>query len=69
MDGTYVFSNLNQGNFTIIASESGYQTEAVGARITNGTTNVVDIALVPNGGTISGTVTDAVTTLPISGQP
>ncbi len=67
MDGTYSITNLNQANFTIIASQSGYQTQAIGARIINGVTNIVDFALVPDGGTISGTVTDAITTLPIAG--
>ncbi len=66
-DGTYAMQNLNQGNFTVIASDSNYQTQTVGIRIQNNRTEIVDFALVPNGGTISGTVIDAGTTLPISG--
>ena len=67
VNGTYLFSNINPGNsYTVIASQSGYQTQAVGARINNNQTTAVNFALVPTGGTIAGTVTDT-SSAPISG--
>ncbi|HSX26867.1 MAG TPA: carboxypeptidase regulatory-like domain-containing protein [Chlamydiales bacterium] len=65
-NGTYLFSNLNPSNYTLIASEPGYRTQAIGARLANNETTIVNFALVPTGGTISGTVTNA-TSVPISG--
>ncbi len=66
MNGTYTMTNLNQANFTVIASEPNYQTQAIGARLINGEVTVVNFALVPSGGILSGTVTDA-GSVPISG--
>lgn len=69
-NGTYLFSNINPGNFTIIASATDYETQAVGARLVNNQTTIIDFALLPTNGiisAISGTVIDAITTLPISG--
>lgn len=67
VNGTYLFSNVNGGNYTVIASEAGYQTQAVGARLVNNETTFVNFALLPIGGTIDGTVIDAISLLPISG--
>ncbi len=66
-DGTYTLTNVQPGNYTLIARASEHQTQTVGVTAENGQTVTVDIALVPGGGAILGTVTDAITTLPISG--
>ncbi|MCX5922732.1 MAG: carboxypeptidase regulatory-like domain-containing protein [Candidatus Dependentiae bacterium] len=66
-DGTYSLSGIEPSVYTLIISAPGYQTQSVGVNPRNGQVTIVDIALVPNGGTISGTVTNAITTLPIAG--
>ena len=67
LDGSYSLTNVQPGNYTLIFSSPGYRTQTVGVKVKSNQTNTVDIELVPNGGTIDGTVTDAITTLPIPG--
>ncbi len=66
-NGTYTLSNINPGNYTLVFSASGYQTHAVGAHPPNNQTTIANASLVPNGGSIQGTVTNAITSLPIAG--
>jgi len=66
VNGNYSFAHLSNGNYTVVASQSGYQTQASGARISNNNTTIVNFELVPEGGTISGTVTDTAS-VPIQG--
>lgn len=65
--GIYNISSVEPSNYTLVASASGYQTKSVGVKPCNCKPTVVNFELVPLGGTISGTVTDAMTTFPISG--
>ena len=66
-DGTYELSNVQPSNYTLVTSASGYQTAFVGVQPPNNEITVVDFALVPDGGEIAGTVTNASTLLPIAG--
>ncbi len=67
LNGTYSFTSISPGNHDIQASATLHQTETQGVNVKNNQTVVVDFALSPNPGSITGTVTDADTTLPISG--
>ncbi|MEN9343960.1 MAG: hypothetical protein RLZZ453_747, partial [Chlamydiota bacterium] len=66
-DGSYSIVGINPGQYTVNASASGFQNRSIGAKVNNGQTTLVNLALVPNPGTVSGQVTDFSTTLPISG--
>lgn len=66
-DGTYSLTGVEPSNYTLVVSASGYQDRSVGVKPKNNQTTIVNITLVPNGGEIRGTVTDAITALPISG--
>ncbi len=66
-DGTYSISGVSNGNYIVITSASGFQTQSVGASIKNNQTTTVNTALVPNGGTVAGTIIDATSSLPIAG--
>lgn len=67
VNGTYTLSNIQPSNYTLVFSAPGYQTRAIGVNPRNNQTTVVDISLVPIGGAISGTVTNAITSTPIPG--
>ena len=64
-NGVYTMSGVEPSNYTLVASAPGYQTQSVGVKPPNNQITTVDFALVPNGGTISGTITDDITMLPI----
>lgn len=67
INGTYTFTAINPGNYTVSVNAAGFQGAQVGASVKNNQTTTVDLALQSNPGTISGTITDAATTLPITG--
>lgn len=67
INGNYTLSNVKPSTYDLICSMSGYQTQIVGVKAQNNQTTVVDFALDLNGGTISGTVSDAVTSMHIPG--
>jgi hypothetical protein len=65
--GFYKFTVLPVGSYNVTASQSGYLNgTASGVLVADGSTTVQDFALTPLG-TLQGTVTDAVTHLPING--
>jgi uncharacterized repeat protein (TIGR01451 family) len=64
VSGHYGVTNIAAGIATITASQSGYVTASVSPTIVAGA-NTQDLGLTPN--TLTGLVTDAVTTLPIVG--
>lgn len=66
-NGTYSLTNVQPGNYTLVIRASAHQTQIVGVTAEDNQTVTVDIELVPGGGGILGNVTDALTTLPISG--
>lgn len=65
--GYYLLSNVKAEKYTLKAFTTGYQTSTKDITIKNGITQVVNFSLVPNAGTIYGTVTDSSTQNPISG--
>lgn len=65
--GFYSVPNLSPGNYIVEASAAGFQKQSIGATVQAGATTTVDFALMTNPGSISGTVTDVVTTNPIAG--
>lgn len=66
-NGTYSLTGVQPSNYTLEVSAPGYQTQSVGVNPKNNQITTVNFQLVPHGGEIDGTVTDATTTLPISG--
>ena len=67
-DGTYTLANVAPGTYTVTASDTGYVTQSpTNVLVSSGATTTQNFALAPNPGTISGTVTDAVTGIPIAG--
>jgi protocatechuate 3,4-dioxygenase beta subunit len=67
VDGSYSFTGVNPGQYTVRASASGFQTAIIGAQAKNNQTTTVNFALLSTFGAISGQVTDAISTLPVSG--
>ena len=65
-DGTYFIADLQPSNFTIVASASGFQTDAIGIKLDNNLVNFLNFSLIPNSGAIAGQVTEAATANPIS---
>lgn len=57
-DGTFSFNNLTPGTYTVIASAPNYSTAQAGISVLPNQTSTVDLTLVPNPGSVSGTVTD-----------
>ena len=66
-DGSYAFTGRTPGSYTVRASFSSYQTQNVPSTILINQTVVQDFLLQPNPGTISGTITNSSTALPIIG--
>lgn len=69
-DGTYTLSPVaaSPPNYTVVATASGYTNGSRTVTVTAGaTTQNMNIALTPTGGSISGTVSDQFTSLPIQG--
>ncbi len=68
--GFYTLSDLIAGNYNIIASANGYQSQTQPATVTGNNTTIVNFALqsqVTTSGSITGTVSDASTGNPIVG--
>lgn len=63
--GMYIASDLAPGNYVVLASASGFQAEEQGAAVIVAMTATADFALEPNPGSITGQVTDALTSNPI----
>jgi hypothetical protein len=71
-NGTYRINGLAPAAYTVTASKTGYVSASGSATVTAGTTQTVDIGLTalpppPGTGSITGTVTDASTSLGIAG--
>lgn len=66
-DGTYSFTGLAPGNYTVVANATNFQIQAIGATVASNSTTIVNFALIPNPGSINGSVIDAVTNNPIAG--
>ncbi len=65
--GNYTLSGLAPGDYIIVAEADSYQTASQPVQIIMNMTQTVNFTLLPNPGTISGTVTDADTSKPIDG--
>ena len=60
-DGTYTLSNVTAGSYTVTASDTGYASDPVtNVSVAVGVTTTQNFTLMPNQGTISGTVKDSV---------
>ena len=66
-DGTYLIGGLPPVAYTVLVTQDGYQTAAIGAIVVQNTTTTSNFALHTNPGTISGTVSDVATGDPLSG--
>jgi large repetitive protein len=63
--GNYILTNLPLGNFTIIFSADGYITSTIPVALKPNEMEIINAALEPNPGTITGNVRDSVTLDPI----
>ena len=66
-DGTYTLSPLTEGTYQVTVSKSGYATQTIGVTVGPGGTPTQDFSMTTANGSISGTVTDSVTTAAMSG--
>jgi hypothetical protein len=66
-DGTYTLSLLAEGSYQVTASAIGYSSLSATVNVAPGTPTTYGFALTAGPGTISGTVTDSITGLPIGG--
>lgn len=67
-NGGYITGMAGNGTYTVTVSSSGYITQTFTVTFVNGTTQTLNVALVPNiPFSASGTITDAQTGLPVSG--
>jgi protocatechuate 3,4-dioxygenase beta subunit len=65
--GNYSILGIAAGSYIVHAHATNYQTGTTGAIVISSVTTTVNFSLVASPGTISGTVTSAITGLPISG--
>ena len=66
-NGDYLITGLQPGNYVIKAGAAGYQLGVQGVSVVADQTVTANFSLSPDPGTISGTVTDAITLNPIAG--
>lgn len=67
VDGSYMFTGVNPGQYNVRAMATGFEIQLIGAKAKNNQTTVVDFQLLSNPGSISGQVIDSGSLLPISG--
>jgi alpha-L-arabinofuranosidase len=60
-NGDYGFGPLPEGSYTITLSAPDYQSQTVTANVAPGATTTLNVALLPDPGTVTGTVTDSLT--------
>jgi len=65
--GQFTLSSLAAGTYLITVTASGYQSQTRSVAVTAGATSTQNFVLIPNPGSISGTVTDASTKQPLGG--
>jgi hypothetical protein len=65
--GAYTIVNLAAGNCTATASATGYLTQSAPCTINSGQTTVLNFCLSPPAATLTGTITNCVTGVPIEG--
>lgn len=65
--GSYTVTNLAPETFTVTASQENFQTLAFGAIINSNQTTTVSFNLSPNPATITGTIFNSVTGVPLTG--
>ncbi|QAS52292.1 carboxypeptidase regulatory-like domain-containing protein [Halobacillus litoralis] len=56
--GQYTFPNLSPGNYTVRSSTENFQTQALGALVTEFQTTIVNFTLLENPGILEGAVTE-----------
>ncbi|MFW0779053.1 carboxypeptidase regulatory-like domain-containing protein [Rossellomorea marisflavi] len=66
-DGQYVLGNLAPGVYTVVASAVDFQTNSATVQVFPNLTTVGNVALLPNPGSIFGTVTSSIGSTPIGG--
>lgn len=65
--GNYTISDLSPGSYVLSVSATGYENQEVGVIVQSAFAETVDFALSSNVGTISGQVTEAISSSPIAG--
>ncbi|MCL4538853.1 MAG: carboxypeptidase regulatory-like domain-containing protein [Bacteroidetes bacterium] len=65
--GTYSFSNVAPGGYTVTASGANYISQSKQIQVSPGQPQTVNFSLQPSTTTVSGTITDATTNTTISG--
>ncbi|GLI84555.1 hypothetical protein ANABIO32_22650 [Rossellomorea marisflavi] len=67
VNGDYSVGNLAPGFYTVLASAPDFQTNSATVQVFPNQTSIGDVALTPNPGSISGTVTSTIGSTPIPG--
>ncbi|NGY75511.1 carboxypeptidase regulatory-like domain-containing protein [Bacillus megaterium] len=65
-NGNYFVPGLAPGTYTLVFSNHNFQSSTIGAIVGSDTVITVNTALTPDPGTITGTVIDSQTGLPIA---
>ncbi|MGM7702003.1 carboxypeptidase regulatory-like domain-containing protein [Pseudalkalibacillus sp. Hm43] len=63
--GDYIIDDLAPGDYKLRVSKAAFTTEVLGFNLSAGETEVLNVSLRPNPGTLTGTVTDAASGNPI----
>ncbi|MED4051937.1 carboxypeptidase regulatory-like domain-containing protein [Priestia megaterium] len=66
-NGQYRVQNLEPGTYTMIVINSSFQRQTIGFMVAAGQTNIINVPLELNPGSINGTITNAQTGLPLAG--
>ncbi|MEW4288285.1 carboxypeptidase regulatory-like domain-containing protein [Rossellomorea marisflavi] len=66
-NGQYAVGNLAPGFYTVVASAPNFQTNSATVQVFSNQTATGDVALVPNPGSLFGTVTSSIGSTPIPG--
>ncbi|MCM2605594.1 carboxypeptidase regulatory-like domain-containing protein [Rossellomorea marisflavi] len=67
INGQYSVGNLAPGIYTVVAAAPDFQTNSATVQVVSNQTAIGDVALVPNPGSIFGTVTSSIGSTPIGG--
>lgn len=66
-NGEFTVNNLAPGAYTVVASSENFGTQAGSVFVSSNAVSTINLALIPNPGSVQGTLTDSQTGTPIAG--